>query len=88
MLVFKTKSCVIPLDGKMTLQILKYSHLIKMFQNFLNLHLTYFISVTNGKHEFVPKNVFAEAEKFAKVKFIALEVQIFFWMELEALAYM
>ena len=24
-------------------------------------------SVTNGKHEFVPKNVFAEAEKFAKV---------------------
>ena len=25
------------------------------------------VSVTNGKHEFVPKNVFTEAEKFAKV---------------------
>lgn len=29
--------------------------------------LFYYFAVTNGKHEFVPKNVFADAEKFAKV---------------------
>lgn len=27
----------------------------------------FFLVVTGGKHEFVPQNVYAEAEKFAKV---------------------